>query len=84
MLIRLFDIIISLIGLVILLLLLPVLALLIKMDSPGPVFYAGRRVGKGGKLFKMYKFRTMYKTSQPLGVSVSPRGTPGSPRWACG
>lgn len=76
MLIRLFDIIISLIGLFILLLMLPVIALLIKMDSPGPVFYGGRRVGKGGKLFKMYKFRTMYEISQPLGVSVSPQGDP--------
>ena len=73
---RIFDIIISLMGLLILLLMLPVIAVFIKMESPGPVFYAGRRVGKGGKLFKMYKFRTMYETPQPLGVSVSPHGDP--------
>jgi len=76
MLSRIFDIIVSLVGVIMLLLMLPVIAVLIKLDSPGPVFYAGRRVGQGGKLFKMYKFRTMYETPQPLGVSVSPQGDP--------
>lgn len=76
MLSRTFDILISLVGLLILGLMLPVLALLIKMDSPGPVFYAGRRVGKNWKIFRMFKFRTMYETPQPLGFSVSPQGDP--------
>ena len=62
MLSRIFDIIISLVGLLVLLLMLPVIAVLIKLDSPGPVFYAGRRVGKDGKIFQMFKFRTMYGT----------------------
>ena len=70
------DIIVSLVGLVILLLMLPVIAVLIKLDTPGPVFYAGRRVGKDGKSFKMFKFRTMYGTPKPLGMSVSPQGDP--------
>lgn len=35
------------------------LALAIKLDSPGPVIYSGERVGRNGKLFKMYKFRSM-------------------------
>lgn len=34
-------------------------ALAIYLDSPGPVFFVQKRIGKGGKLFKMYKFRTM-------------------------
>lgn len=34
-------------------------ALLVKWDSPGPVFFVQERIGKGGKRFKMYKFRTM-------------------------
>ncbi len=72
---RLLDIAVSLVGLLILLPMLPVIAVLIKLDSPGPVFYASRRVGKDGKLFNMFKFRTMY-TSQPVGASVSPRGDP--------
>lgn len=62
MLSRIFDIIISLVGLLVLLLMLLVIAVLIKLDSPGPVFYAGRRVGKDGKIFQMFKFRTMYGT----------------------
>jgi lipopolysaccharide/colanic/teichoic acid biosynthesis glycosyltransferase len=70
------DIIVSLIGLLILLVMLPVLAVLIKLDSPGPVFYAARRVGKDGKVFKMFKLRTMHGTSKPLGASVSPQGDP--------
>ena len=73
---RALDIIVSLVGLLILLMMLPVIAILIKLDSPGPVLYAGRRVGKDGKIFKMFKFRTMYRTPKPLGVSVSPQGDP--------
>ncbi len=55
---------------------LPVVALLIKLDSPGPVFFRCDRVGKNSKIFKMYKFRTMYETLTPLGGSVSPIGDP--------
>jgi lipopolysaccharide/colanic/teichoic acid biosynthesis glycosyltransferase len=76
MLTRIFDILVALVGLLFLGLLLPVVALLIKMESQGPVFYACKRVGKGGRLFRMYKFRTMYEISCPLGHSVSPRGDP--------
>jgi len=42
-------------------------ALKIKLDDGGPIFYKGRRVGKGGKLFKMYKFRTMVIGADKLG-----------------
>ena len=78
------DIIVSLMGLLILLLMLPVIAVLIKLDSAGPIFYAGQRVGKDGKIFRMFKFRTMYSRAQAMRVSVSPREIPESPRWACG
>ena len=37
-----------------------VLAVAIKLDSPGPVFFAQKRVGKNGRYFKLYKFRSMY------------------------
>ena len=73
---RALDIVVSLLGLLILLLMLPVIAVLIKWDSAGPVFYAGLRVGKDGQTFKMFKFRTMFGASRPLGVSVSPQGDP--------
>ncbi len=41
-------------------------ALLIKLDSPGPVFFRHRRVGEGGRTFYLWKFRTMYQDSQEI------------------
>ncbi len=73
---RLFDIMVSLIGCLLLLLMLPVIALLIKLDSRGPVFFKCPRVGKDGQIFSMLKFRTMYETSAPVGASVSSFGDP--------
>ncbi len=55
------DRILALISLIILSPLLILVAILIKITSPGPVFFVQTRVGKNGKLFKMYKFRSMYK-----------------------
>jgi exopolysaccharide biosynthesis polyprenyl glycosylphosphotransferase len=54
-----FDKIVSFISLVVLLPLFLVVAILIKLDSPGPVFFLQDRVGKDGKIFKVFKFRTM-------------------------
>jgi len=73
---RLFDLAVALTGVIILLLILPVIALLIKFESRGPVFYGCDRVGKKGRIFRMYKFRTMYETAVPVGGSVSPLGDP--------
>lgn len=73
---RLLDILVSLLGLLLLLPLLPFIALLIKFDSKGPVFYLGDRVGLNGEVFKIYKFRTMYETPVRLGPSLSPQGDP--------
>lgn len=57
---RVFDILFSLlIILLVLSWLLPLLAALIKIDSPGPVFFTQKRIGKKGKLFSCLKFRTM-------------------------
>jgi len=64
---RLFDIIFSFLGLVLVLPLLGGVAFLIKLDSKGSVFYRGERVGKNGKLFKVYKFRTMLPNAESLG-----------------
>src|SRR5882757_523163 len=44
--------------------LLPLMALLIKLDSRGPVFFLQRRIGKGGKDFTCYKLRTMVVNQQ--------------------
>lgn len=73
---RIIDILFSFLVIIIFLPFLPILAFLIKLDSKGPVFYASKRVGRGGKIFRMYKLRTMYETPVPLGPSVSPQGDP--------
>jgi lipopolysaccharide/colanic/teichoic acid biosynthesis glycosyltransferase len=54
-----FDKIVSFISFVVLLPLFLVVAILIKLDSPGPVFFLQDRVGKDGKIFKLIKFRSM-------------------------
>ncbi len=73
---RLIDILFSLVGLVILISLLPVIGLLIKLDSKGPIFCPVDRVGKNMKIFKMYKFRTMLETPIQVGESLSPQFDP--------
>ncbi len=76
MIMRMIDILFSLLGLLGLIIMLPFVALLIKLDSRGPVFYLGDRVGLNGKIFKMYKFRTMHETPDFQGPSVSCQGDP--------
>jgi lipopolysaccharide/colanic/teichoic acid biosynthesis glycosyltransferase len=49
--------------------LLLVLAVWIKLDSPGPVFYRGVRVGRGGKRFRIFKFRSMRMDAEKTGVA---------------
>lgn len=61
---RALDILGSIAGLTLCAPLVLVLAVLIKLDSPGPVFFSQIRVGKNGKLFKMFKFRTMTHGSE--------------------
>lgn len=56
---RLFDLIISVLILPIVILITIVVAILIYIDDRGPIFYNAERLGKDGKVFKMFKFRTM-------------------------
>lgn len=56
---RIFDITLSLFGLIILLPFMLIIAILIKIDSKGPVFFKQIRVTKNGKEFKIFKYRTM-------------------------
>jgi lipopolysaccharide/colanic/teichoic acid biosynthesis glycosyltransferase len=67
---RLFDVGIATIGLVTFSPLLTLVALLIKLESPGPVFFKQKRVGKHGRLFEVYKFRSM--RSPPPGQATVP------------
>ena len=57
---RLMDIVGGLVGLLITALVTPFVALAIRLDSPGPIFFAQTRIGKNGRRFKIYKFRSMY------------------------
>ena len=59
-----FDRIVALIGLVVLFVPLLIIAILIKTDSKGPVFFMQWRIGKGGKPFRICKFRTMVHQSE--------------------
>ncbi|SEW36815.1 exopolysaccharide biosynthesis polyprenyl glycosylphosphotransferase [Ruminococcaceae bacterium KH2T8] len=61
---RLFDIFVSIVGLIATGILFIIFAPLIKMQSPGPVFFSQKRVGKNGKIFKIYKFRSMYTDAE--------------------
>lgn len=61
LLIRALDIVVSLLILIIVIPFVPLIAILIKMSSPGPVFYKQQRAGKDGIAFTLYKFRTMVK-----------------------
>lgn len=68
---RAFDIVVSLLALLVLLLPMAVVALLICIESPGPVIYKQERLGKNGKVFMMYKFRSMCVDAEKAG-----------PQWA--
>ncbi len=63
---RLIDIVLCIIASVIVIPLSIIIAIIIKITSPGPVFYGHKRVGKNGKCIKCWKFRSMYNNSQEM------------------
>lgn len=67
---RIFDIVGSIIGIFILLPLFVLIGILIKTESDGPVIFKQIRVGINGKVFKMYKFRSMVKNAEELKHSL--------------
>jgi lipopolysaccharide/colanic/teichoic acid biosynthesis glycosyltransferase len=73
---RLFDTVAALLGLILLLPLLVVLAILIKRESSGAVFYRGLRAGRGGKAFRIFKFRTMVANADRIGGPSSAADDP--------
>ena len=73
---RLIDFVLSSIALLTLSPVLLLLALWIKLNSPGPVFYRGTRVGRLGKGFRIYKFRTMVADAENLGGPSTPADDP--------
>lgn len=68
---RLFDLVGGLILLVLLIIPMGIIAILIKLDSEGPVFYRQERVTTYGKHFKIHKFRTMVSNADKIGSSVT-------------
>jgi lipopolysaccharide/colanic/teichoic acid biosynthesis glycosyltransferase len=64
---RLFDIIFSFFGLILILPWLFLFTILIKKESPGPAFHRGERVGKNGKVFRIFKFRSMVLNAEKMG-----------------
>lgn len=77
---RAFDVVSCSCALIILAIPMGVIALKIKSESPGPVIFAQRRVGKGGRIFNVYKFRSMYIDAEARGARWAqgddPRVTP--------
>ena len=67
---RLIDFLTSFIGLAILSPLLGLIAAAIKIDDPGPVFFRQERAGKGGRIFRVFKFRTMVVDAEKKGAGV--------------
>lgn len=65
---RTFDILLSFFALIILLVPMMLIAIIIKCDSRGPVFYKQERLGLGGKSFMLYKFRTMVEDAEKNGA----------------
>lgn len=69
---RAFDIICSFLGLIILSPVFLIISVLVKATSPGPVFFAHKRVGKNGKTIYIYKFRSMVINAEELIKSFTP------------
>ncbi|PYU02953.1 MAG: hypothetical protein DMG33_17770 [Acidobacteria bacterium] len=69
---RWFDLILSLLGLIVLAPVFAAVAVAIKIESAGPVFYRGLRAGRYGKAFRIFKFRTMVEDAEALGSASTP------------
>lgn len=67
---RLLDIILSVIGIVVLSPLLIIISICIKITSKGPVIFKQKRIGKDGKVFDIYKFRSMIVGAENMGTGV--------------
>lgn len=68
---RIFDLLASGFGLLVLSPVFLLIALSIKLDSPGPVFFRQERVGRFGKVFRIHKFRTMVTNAEKKGLQIT-------------
>lgn len=67
---RVIDIVLSVIGIIICLIPMIITAIAIKIDSPGPVLFKQERLGLKGKVFRIYKFRSMCQGAEHTGTGV--------------
>ncbi len=68
---RMFDIFLSIFLLLLLFPVFLILAVIIKLDSPGPVFFRQERVTQYGRIFRIYKFRTMVANAADVGPAIT-------------
>jgi lipopolysaccharide/colanic/teichoic acid biosynthesis glycosyltransferase len=73
---RIFDVATSIIGLIVLLPLFIIIAILIKLNDKGPIFYKQKRMGQDFKPFELLKFRTMVVNADKIGPAVTKDGDP--------
>ena len=71
---RLFDIFFSALGIIICIPFFIIAAILVKLDSSGPILFTQERIGKDFKPFKIYKFRTMKKAGEQDGPKITIKG----------
>ncbi|MCD2502379.1 sugar transferase [Clostridium sp. NSJ-145] len=68
---RIFDFFLALIGIIVISPILIIVSIAIKLDSPGKVMFLQRRVGRYGKEFNIYKFRTMIPNAEKVGKQIT-------------
>jgi lipopolysaccharide/colanic/teichoic acid biosynthesis glycosyltransferase len=73
---RIFDLILSVPSLIILSPVFLITAILIRLETPGPIVFSHERVGHDGRIFKLYKFRTMVKDASRIGPSITAADDP--------
>lgn len=78
---RIADVVLSLLALILLSPVFLFTAIMVKLSSPGPIFYAQERIGYHGKPFKMHKFRSMYVDAESCGPALSRDDDPRITHW---
>lgn len=76
---RLVDIVVSSVGVIMFIIMIPFIWVAVKLDSPGPVIFGQKRIGKFGKPFRMFKIRTMLENAEELAYNLleqSPKSGP--------
>ena len=70
---RILDVAASALGLLLLLPVLAIIAVIVKLDSPGPIFFRQERVGLGGRSFRIFKYRSMVVDAERAGTALTVR-----------